>query len=259
MRVALIVEYDGTEYHGFQYQTNARSIQEELEKAVARFTGERVRVRAAGRTDAGVHATGQVVAFDTASNHGPDTIVQALNFYLPKDIAVRAAYHTNERFDPRRDALSRTYKYTMLNRAAPSPLTRRTACPVSAPLDVSKMNDAARRLIGTHDFARFAGPLQNPQGSTIRHIYKSSVTRAGEFVDFEVAGNAFMPHQVRRMAGSLVNVGRDNLSLDKFTMMVDGDNAGAVAPSLPPIGLCLMNVTYPDLTLRAGGSNGDKH
>ena len=258
MRVALIVEYDGTEYHGFQYQTNAPSIQEELEKAIASFTGERVRVRAAGRTDAGVHATGQVVAFDTTSAHGLETVVQAINYYLPGDIAVKAAYHVSETFDPRRDALSRMYRYTVLNRATPSPLGRRTACLVSGPLDVSKMQEASKRLVGVHDFCRFSGPLENRNASTIRHIYEANVNRAGEIVEFEVLGNAFLPHQVRRMAGSLVNVGRDGLSVDEFTLMVDGGNTGAVAPSLPPAGLCLMKVTYSHLDLRTGESNGNE-
>ncbi|MCH8205449.1 MAG: tRNA pseudouridine synthase A, partial [Chloroflexi bacterium] len=118
MRLALIVEYDGGDYHGFQYQANAPTIQEELQKAVLRFTGEEVRVSGAGRTDAGVHAEGQVVAFDTDSGHRPERFEKALNFYLPEDISVRGAYRVEGDFDPRRDASSRTYRYTILNRAS---------------------------------------------------------------------------------------------------------------------------------------------
>lgn len=259
MRLALIVEYEGTDYHGFQYQASDPSIQEELEKSIERVTGERVRVKGAGRTDAAVHARGQVVAFDTASRHSPDTFVRALNAHLPEQIAVRAAYRVGERFDPRREALSRRYRYTIVNSRTPSPLARRTACLVRQPLNVSRMRNAARLLIGTHDFASFSGPLGDGARTTVRRIYDASVRRAGEVVTFDVEGSSFLPHQVRRMAGSLVDVGRGKLSLDEFRLMVDRGPGAVVAPSLPPEGLCLMEVTYANFPPRVGDVNGIEH
>jgi tRNA pseudouridine38-40 synthase len=246
MRLALVVEYDGADYNGFQYQANAPSIQEELEKAIARLTGEVVRIKAAGRTDAGVHALGQVVAFDTASGHSPETFVRALNFYLPRDIAVKAAHQVRERFDPRRDALSRRYRYTLLNSPTPSPLMMRTSCHIEEPLSARRMQRAARLLVGTHDFARFAATPGGERASTVRHIYEASVRRSGDVITFEVEGNAFLPHQVRRMAGALVDVGRGKLSLEGLKTMIDGGHPQAVAHSLPPQGLCLVEVTYAD-------------
>ena len=244
MRLALIVEYEGTNYRGFQCQSNAPSIQEELEKAIASLTNENIRVKGAGRTDAGVHAEGQVVAFDTLSNHSTDTFVRALNYYLPKDIAIRTACQVSGNFDPRRDALSRAYRYTILNGPIRSPMLRKTTCLVRHPLNVETMQKAAKFLEGTHDFARFSGPLDDRNASTVRHIFEASVCKMDDLVIFDVRGSAFLPHQVRRMAGSLVDVGRDRISLDEFSMIIDGGCGKAIAHSLPPQGLCLIEVTY---------------
>ena len=258
MRLALIVEYEGTSYHGFQYQLNAPSIQEELESAISRLTGERVRVTGAGRTDAGVHAQGQVVAFDTGARHSAGTFVRALNSHLPDEIAVRAAHRVREEFDPRRHALGRRYRYTILNRPAPSPLLRRTACLVAETLNVGNMETAAKLLVGKHDFARFSGPLEDG-GSTVRQIFEASVSRAGDLVTFDVKGNAFLPHQVRRTAGSLVDIGREKLSLDEFRGMIDGGDTQAVAHSMPAQGLCLMEVTYADFPPVVGEPDDNEH
>ena len=259
MRLALIIEYEGTNYHGYQYQTNAPSIQEALERAIVSFTGERVRTRGAGRTDAGVHAEGQVVAFDSGSSHSPTAFVRALNFHLPNDIAVRTAQCVGEAFDPRRDALSRTYRYTILNRPTPSPLRRTTACLVTQPLNIQAMRRAAKLLVGTHDFARFCGTLEAGKNGTTRHIFAAAVRSSGEIVTFEVKANAFLPHQVRRMAGSLVDIGRGNLSLEEFNLMIDGGRSEAGARSLGPEGLCLINVTYADFPRKNGESDGNQH
>ena len=245
MRLALVVEYEGTNYSGFQFQANAPSIQEELEKAIAILTNENIRVNGAGRTDAGVHAKGQVVAFDTLSSHSADTFVRALNYYLPSDIAIKAACRVSEGFDPRRDALSRTYRYTILNSLVRSPMLRKTTCLVRQSLNVRAMRKAARFLEGIHDFARFSGPLDDSNASTVRHIFEASVRKTGELVIFDIRGNAFLPHQVRRMAGSLVDIGRGKISLDEFRMMIEGECGNAVARSMPPQGLCLLEVTYP--------------
>jgi len=191
MRLALIVEYDGADYHGFQYQRGAPTIQEELENAIAKLVGVRSRVQGAGRTDAGVHATGQVVAFDTEADHSPGTFVRALNYHLPDDIAVKAAYRVGPEFDPRRMALSRRYVYSIYAGATPSPLIRRTSWPGGDKLRVRKMQAAARHLVGVHDFARFAGPLGKPGGSTVREITETRVSRRGDLIVFEVRETHF--------------------------------------------------------------------
>lgn len=258
MRMALIIEYDGTNYHGFQYQTNAASIQEELERAIADFTGETTRVGGAGRTDAGVHAKGQVVAFDTSSAHSPDTFLRALNFHLPEDVAVKSAHGVAEEFDPRRDALTRKYRYTILNSPVRSPLLRSTTWRVREDLEVDKMQQATAFLIGSHDFARFSGPLGERRDSTVRRMDEASVVRSGDLIQFEIEGNSFLPHQVRRMAGSLVDIGKANLTLDDFREMIDGGENGAVAHSLGPQGLCLMGVTYADFPTRDGDADGNE-
>ena len=244
MRIALVVEYDGTEYSGFQYQANAPSIQEELEKAVAKLTREKVRVSGAGRTDAGVHASGQVVAFDTSAAYGPDKFVGALNHHLPDDIAVKGAYEVEDRFDPRRMAVSRRYVYTILRDAVRSPLHRRDAYRISSSLDVEAMRGISRRFVGVHDFRRFSGPLERPEASTTREIFDAHVRESGNMVEFHVEGNAFLPHQVRRMAGALVDVGLGRIEAAEVESMIEGEETKATARSLPARGLCLVEVKY---------------
>ena len=250
MRLALIVEYDGTDYHGFQYQRDAPSIQEEIEKAIKRFTGEAVRVSGAGRTDAGVHARGQVVSFDTASEHSVATFVRALNFYLPEDIAVKRGKVVEEGFDPRRHAISRRYRYTVIRSATRSPVMRRTAHVMNGPLDTGAMREATKRLVGRHDFARFAGPVDEGRGGTEREIFDASLEEAGCALTFEFEANAFLPHQVRRMVGALVDIGRGRMTLRQFEQILRGDEA-AVAHAAPPQGLCLVSVCYDESTYGA--------
>ena len=246
MRLALTIEYEGTRYHGFQYQVNAPSIQGELEQAIERLTGEWTRIKGAGRTDAGVHAEAQVVAFDTASRHSPATFLSALNHYLPPDIAVKAAYAVRSDFDPRREARSRAYRYSILNGATPSPLRRRFVCHIRHALDVERMREAAGLFIGQHDFRRFAAPL--PQGKTngVRTIYEADIARNADTITLNVRGNAFLHHQVRRMAGALVDIGRGRLSIADLQTMIDGGQTDKVAHSLPAHGLCLVRVEYAD-------------
>ena len=244
MRLALVVEYDGTDYSGFQYQPNAPSIQEELEKAVAELTREKVRVHGAGRTDAGVHAAGQVVAFDTSVGYEPEQFVSALNHHLPDDIAVRAAYEVESGFDPRRMAVSRRYVYTMLRAAVRSPLHRRNTYRISSSLNVGEMCVAARLFVGIHDFRRFSGSLERPEASTVREIFDAGVRESGSRLEFHVEGNAFLPHQVRRMAGAIVDVGLGRLEVTEVEKMIKGEETKATARSLPAQGLCLVEVKY---------------
>ena len=270
MRLALTIEYEGTRYRGFQYQVDAPSIQGELELAIERLTGERARVRGAGRTDAGVHAEAQVATFDTASKHPTATVVSALNHYLPSDIAVKAAHVVRPDFDARRDARRRIYRYTILNNATPSPLARRFACHIRHRLDVERMREAASVFVGEHDFRRFAAPLQDGKTNSVRAIHSAVVSGGGgsfmsytggarmdETLVFEVAGNAFLRRQVRRMAGALVDIGRGRLSMNDLQAMLDGGQTDKVAHSLPAHGLCLVAVEYADYPPRMAGTSSD--
>ena len=250
MRLALVLEYDGSSYHGFQYQPGIPTIREELENSIAKLDRRCPRVEGAGRTDAGVHATGQVVVFDTAVDRTPSTFVRALNHYLPEDVSVRSAYQVPCDFDPRRMALSRRYVYTIYTGRTPSPLSRRTTWHSRYELDVVKMNAAANVLLGTHDFERFSGPMDKNTRTTIREIIKIGVSGQGDLVEFEVEGNAFLPHQVRRMAGALVDVGRGNLTIMDIEAMVSCTSEDKVARALPAHGLCLVEVKYRDFPPR---------
>ncbi len=246
VRFALVLEYEGTNYSGFQIQNNAPSIQEELEEAIARFAGERVRVKAAGRTDAGVHAKGQVAAFDLDEEREPETVTAALNHHLPDDIVVKEAHLVDDRFDPRRDALSRFYRYTIYSGTTRAPLLRRTVARISAPVSIKRMQSAAKEFVGVHDFRNFAGPLEKPGASTVREVYESRVRREDELIYIEIEGNAFLPHQVRRMAGALADVGRGKLRPSDMREMLDANPNETVAHSLPAQGLCLVAVKYDD-------------
>ena len=258
MRLALIIEYDGTRYSGFQFQANAPSVQAELESAIERLTGETVRVAGAGRTDAGVHASGQVVSFETASELGAERFAAGMNFHLPRDVAVRRVSEVPVSFDPRRAAVSRRYRYTLLRRASRSPLAERSAAVVPVSLDVDRMRKAAKLMVGSHDFARFAGPLARPDASTVRAVSRIDIDVEGERIDIEVEGNAFLPHQVRRMVGALVDVGRRRMSADEVAGLLRGTEKRAVAHSMPPQGLNLVQVRYPDeLGLALGPDTSD--
>ena len=243
MRVALVVEYDGLNYHGFQYQKNVATIQEEIEKSIRQFTKEVLRVKAAGRTDAGVHAIGQVVVFDTESGYEPYTIKGAMNAYLPDDIAVIEAYRVDAEFDPRRHAVSRTYVYSILNSDIDRPLRRNYTGLVKGSLDVDQMRWGAAAFIGTHDFSMFAGQVQENSGSSVRRIYKSEFQDISGILKYVVEGSSFLTLQVRRMTGARVSVGKGKISLNQLNEMIE--NRGfTVAQSMPPEGLCLVRVKY---------------
>lgn len=242
-RIAMIIEYEGTRYAGFQRQPNAPTIQEELEKAIARTTGEKTPVRGAGRTDAGVHAAAQMIAFDTAAALAPDVFVRAVNHWLPPDIAAKDARVVPDGFDPRRAAASRAYRYTILNAAAPSPLRRRFACHIRAPLDADRMRDAARAFVGTRDFRNFAAPP--PTGrSTTRRVFSVDVERRGDELTIDIVGNAFLRRQARRMAGALADIGAGRMPPDAVPALLRNEPTDATARALPPQGLCLMSVRY---------------
>lgn len=245
-RIALVLEYDGTPYSGFQLQSNASTVQGALEEAIGRLTGTRSRVMGAGRTDAGVHAAGQVACFDTDGELGVERFRAGLNHHLPEDIAVRNAYEVAGDFDPRRHAVARTYRYTMLESVSRSPLRSRFAYQVGRSLDVASMNEAVAVLQGEGDFAPFCGNLPSA-GRTVRYMHRTQVWRQnGDEVCLELEANAFLHQQVRRIAGAALGVGLGKMTVEEFAAIADSGVHGAAALVLPPQGLCLRRVEYKD-------------
>lgn len=242
-RIALVIEYDGTGYAGFQRQANAPSVQEELENAIESLTTARATVRGAGRTDAGVHAHAQVAAFDTESALPVERIVAGLNHYLGEQIAVHAAYEVAPTFDPRRHAKSRVYRYRLLESRSSSPLRRGVTHRVVHRLDEETMRRAAASLVGEHDFRAFSGA--QPQGrSFVRRMMRSDVVREGDELIVELEANAFLPQQVRRTAGALVDVGLGRMTVSAFERMLESGAQGAAETVLPARGLTLQEVRY---------------
>lgn len=245
-RLALITEYDGTNYNGFQFQNNAPSVQERLENAIFKFTKEQVRIRGASRTDTGVHAKGQVVDFLTSAQYSPEIWTKALNFYLPNDIKVKSSYSVDLSFHSRKDALSRTYVYTIFNESTPSPLLRRQSDWVISELNIEAMWKSSRALIGLHDVSQFSLPL--PVGrSAVRSIKKWDVERIGNLVYIEAQASGFLQHQILNTNGLLVKIGKELES----TTVVDEILRGSIIrmPRWVPLkaqGLCLQSVEYSD-------------
>jgi tRNA pseudouridine38-40 synthase len=249
-RLALVLEYDGRRYGGSQYQKNAASIQGELEAALNKLTGENLRTAFAGRTDAGVHARGQVASFVTGSRHAPEVFVRGLNRWLPADIAVQRALEVPLDFDVRRRARSREYRYLVLNSPLPSPLLMAFAWQVAEQLDVEAMREAASSLVGRHDFAAFAGVVA---GSTVRSLRRCDLKTRGRLLAVHMEADAFLPHQVRRTVGALVQVGLGRQSAADLAALLREPQPGVAGPAAPPQGLCLLKVNYPGLDLGPPG------
>ena len=242
-RIAVLIEYDGTAYRGSQYQENGPSIQSVLEAAINKLTAETMRVAFAGRTDAGVHALGQVAGFDTESALTPAEFRSGLNHFLPEDIVVRAAREASG-FDPRRDAVGRLYRYRIDNRPVRPALDRQRAWHVAKPLDVDAMRRAAERLVGEHDFAAFAGPYEG----TVRTLRRCEVLLEGREIAREIAvemeAQAFLPHQVRRTVGQLVEVGLGRMSEEELAALLEAARPSSAGPAAPACGLYLVEVRY---------------
>jgi tRNA pseudouridine38-40 synthase len=241
-RIILVVEYDGTDYHGSQWQKNAPTVQEEIEKALKMLTGEKIRIKMASRTDAGVHARGQVVGFDTGAAMPLDAFIDGLNHFLPDDIAVKEAYRADNDFDVRRRAASREYQYRILNSPTRSPLRQRYAYRVQGNLDAAAMDRACQALVGRHDLASFAA--DQPK-STVRDVSKAGVTRDGDMITFTMVASSFLPHQMRNTVGALIKVGQGRMTVEEFRRLVESAAPGLAGPTAPPAGLCLTRVNYP--------------
>jgi tRNA pseudouridine38-40 synthase len=243
-RYKLILEYDGAPFAGWQVQDNAPSVQGALMAAVEAFSGERVMVQGAGRTDAGVHALGQVAHFDLSREHAPDTVRDALNAHLrPHPVAVLSAEIVAADFDARRSALRRHYRYRIVNRRPDLALDRGRAWRVPRPLDAERMHAAAQRLTGRHDFTTFRS-TECQANSPLKTLDRLDVSRAGEEVHVAAAARSFLHNQVRSMVGSLVLVGEGKWSGDDLARALEARDRSACGPVAPPEGLYLVRVEY---------------
>ena len=243
-KFVLLIEYDGTQYYGFQWQVGLPTIQSELEQAIRQFCGQSSRVMAASRTDTGVHAQGQVVSFWAKSTLDTMTLVNALNYYLPKDIAVKAAYRAGDDFNVRRDALSREYHYYILNSNTRSPFSRRFALFMPKMLNIQAMNEACQLIQGEHDFVSFASSLDGSK-STLRNVYEVGIEEKGDFTVFRIVANSFLPHQVRSTVGLLIRLGLGKIGIADFRDIMEARSLGLAGPLSPACGLCLKKVNYP--------------
>ena len=236
------VEYDGTDFHGFQVQAAERTVQGEIERALEAVTGARARVVGAGRTDRGVHARGQVVSFSVAWRHDLTDLHRALNAVLADDVSILEMDLASEGFHPRFSASRRAYRYTVLNRRWRSPLERRTAWQVTQKLDLDRVAEASRSLIGTHDFATFGQP---PQGeNTVRTVFRAEWQASGTRLWFDIEANAFLYRMVRTIVGTLVLVGSGQVTLQEFDSFLLARDRSLIKQVAPARGLCLMRVDY---------------
>ena len=244
MRIALGIEYDGTAYNGWQRQRTGVGVQERLEDALAKVADEVVEVTCAGRTDSGVHASGQVVHFDTQSERTMRGWLLGANSNLPDDISVAWARQVDDAFHARFSALSRTYQYLILNRLERSALYRHRAWWVHQPLDTDLMHSAAQVLVGQHDFSAFrAAGCQ--AANAVRELSSITIRRVDDWVGLQVTANAFLQHMVRNIMGTLVAIGSGNAAANWAADVLASEDRKKGGVAAPPHGLTLVDVRYP--------------
>lgn len=245
--IRLDLEYDGTEYHGWQVQPNAPTIQQALEDALARILGERVRVVGAGRTDAGVHALGQVGHFRTETPREDQAILRGMNSLLPQDIVVKAVRETPPDFHARRSALLKRYVYWILNDPARSAFHHRFVWHVKGDLDRHKMQRAARCLVGEHDFASFQASGGDPGRHTIRHLRLLEIREFRDgMIRVAAEGNSFLRGMVRILVGTLVDVGKGRIPEGDVPVILTARDRRRAGRTAPGKGLFLNWVRYPE-------------
>lgn len=245
-RYRLDIEYDGSPYAGWQRQNGQHTVQAALEQAVAAFCGEEVSLRGAGRTDAGVHALGQVAHLDLIRDWPADTVRDAVNAHLTsagETVSVLAATLVGDDFDARFSALRRHYLYRIINRRSPLALARRQAWWVPKPLDAEAMHEAAQALVGKHDFTTFRS-VQCQAKSPVKTLDRLDVTRVGEAIEFRATARSFLHNQVRSMVGTLKRVGEGAWSAADVKAALETCNRSACGPVAPPDGLYLVKVDY---------------
>ena len=243
MNIKLTVEYDGTNYHGWQFQANSDSIQAVLERALSTFLRTPMRVIGSGRTDAGVHALGQVVSFSTDKDLTAHRIRRALNALTPPDITVKEVEIVADSFDPRRDARSRVYEYHIINRSTPSPFYLKRAWHLHQPLNVDAMRTASSCLLGENDFSSFRA-TDCDAAHPIRRVFQNSLQQRGELLVFTIEATAFLRHMVRNIVGTLVEVGCGERTPESFQELLELRDRAKAGDTAPAHGLYLLEVKY---------------
>ena len=239
----LLLEYDGTDFHGFQRQRDLRTVQGVLEDRFSRLLGETIKITGAGRTDAGVHALGQVVNFHTTRPIGVDRLERVLNAALPDDVKVRQPEEVDAGFHSRRCARARTYRYTVLERPTPSPILGRFALVLPGRLDLSDMEKAARPLLGRHDFRAFQAS-GSETATTHRTLLRLDCRRRDEYIEIAVEADSFLYQMVRNIAAALIQVGRGALPAEAPADALTKRQRLPKCPPAPACGLCLVQVSY---------------
>lgn len=243
-RIALVIEYDGTDYFGFQWQKGQPTIQQEIETAIFQLTGEKLRITAASRTDTGVHAKGQVISFQTLSSTPLKNFITGLNHFLPASVAVKYAFYPDDDFHVQHSVVNRKYEYHILNRTTRSPIWQRFAYLVPDRLDLVKMQEASQQLLGEHDFASFTSSDAVQISNTVRRIDEAGFREDEGLLVFSVLANSFLAHQVRNTVGALLEVGRGRMSTQEFYSIMEQKKPGLAGPRAPACGLFLVRVNY---------------
>jgi len=241
----LLIEYEGTRYHGWQVQPNGLTVQEVLQTCLKKITQEEGSVVGSGRTDAGVHAEGQVAHFRTASTMTAQQFMMAFNSLLPYDIVIKKVAEVSDDFHAQRSAIRKTYRYTILNREYPSALKHNQCCFIQYPLDVKAMSQAKAYLEGMHDFSAFRASnceARNP----VREIYKIDISKKEDFITLEFDGNGFLKYMVRNIVGTLIMVGRNKMRVEEVKTILDSRDRNNAGPTARPYGLCLVEVFYDE-------------
>jgi len=255
-RVALAIEYKGTDFHGFQTQPNGvKTVQQALEKALSKVANEPITLVCAGRTDAGVHATNQVIHFDTLARRAPKAWVMGTRPYLPDAVSVKWAQDVPPNFHARFSALNRTYRYLISDAKTSSALLHDQITWSSRPLDIQKMREGAAHLVGRHDFTSFRA-TQCQAKSPVRQIHYLHIIRRGDLIVLEVQANAFLHHMVRNMVGVLLAVGAGDKPASWVGEVLAARNRSAGGVTSKPYGLYLVSVDFPAEFNLPGGSPG---
>jgi tRNA pseudouridine38-40 synthase len=241
--IKLLLSYDGTEFSGWQRQPDRRTVQQVLEEALGQLTGVEPPTNASGRTDAGVHALGQVVHFYTASRHAPEVFVKALNALLPRDVRVRGAWEMPQAFHATLDARAKLYRYVIDNQPIADPFQTRYSYHVYQRLDVAAMNAAAEALKGRHDFHSFETSWPN-RTSSVRTVTHIAVNRMNDFVWIDVEADGFLYNMVRAISGTLILVGSGRWPCGRVAEVLKAEDRRAAGPTAPPQGLFLVRVRY---------------
>lgn len=242
-RIKLVVAYDGTNYCGWQIQPNEPTIENELDKAIYELTKEKVHVTGASRTDTGVHALGNVAVFDTESSIPGERFSYALNRFLPEDIAVQSSCEVASDFHPRHCETRKIYRYRILNTEFPVPQKRNYTWNVKGKLDIEAMKEAAKYIVGEHDFKSFCS-VRTQAESTVRTIYDIQLKRHKDEIYLDITGNGFLYNMVRIITGTLVQVGKGKYKPDYIKEMLSACDRTEAGQTAPPQGLTLMNIEY---------------